>query len=355
MIVSSAKDKAQSKFGQISALTTTPDPNEGVNLVLDTNDATKLRPQLLEEYIGQEKVVSQLKLIIHSAKLREVLPEHMLFYGPPGLGKTTLANLVAKELGCTIKTVTAASLQKVGDLVSLLVNLEARTVLFIDEIHRLKAPLEETLYGAMEDRKIDILVGKGQGANTLKLDLEPFVLIGATTQVGKLSKPLRDRFINVFRLDTYSETDMLTLVDRNAQLLRLNLTDEAKLLICRRSRGVPRIANNILKRILDWQTVHQLTTVDVTEVEEFLSKLGIYDKGLTKTDLMYLRSLRQGSLSLSSLSAILMEEPETLELVTEPLLLHLGFIEKDSSGRKLTPKGRQFLETFDGDSIMRLL
>ncbi len=355
MIISSSQDKPKSRVNQTIQLTVASDPNEGKNVVLDTSDTVKLRPQSLEEYIGQEKVVSQLKLIIHSAKLREVLPEHILFYGPPGLGKTTLANLVAKELGCTIKTVTAASLQKVGDLVSLLVNLEARTVLFIDEIHRLKAPLEETLYSAMEDGKIDILVGKGQGANTLKLDLEPFVLIGATTQVGKLSKPLRDRFINVFRLDTYSETDMLTLVDRNAQLLKLNLTDEAKMLICRRSRGVPRIANNILKRIVDWQTVHQLTTVDLVQVEEFLLKLGIYDKGLTKTDLTYLRSLRQGSLSLSSLSAILMEEPETLELVTEPFLLHLGFIEKDSSGRKLTPKGRQFLETFDGDSIVHLL
>ncbi len=328
---------------------------EEIAILVEKNDSLKLRPKCLAEYIGQEKLIAQLSLILDSAKIRNTLPEHILFYGPPGLGKTTLASLISIELKCKLKTVTATSLQKVGDLVSLLVNLEPNTVLFIDEIHRLRAPLEESLYSAMEDGKVDILIGKGQGATTMKIDLEPFVLVGATTQIGKLSKPLRDRFTTIFRLDPYSDSDMLILVERSVKILNLKMTDEAKMLICRRSRGVPRIANNILKRFVDLQTVDKLKEIDEAKAEEFLLKLGIYEKGLTKTDLAYLRALQNGSLSLSSLSAILMEESETLELVTEPFLIHLGFVEKDSSGRKLTPKGRDFIKEFDGDTVIRLV
>jgi Holliday junction DNA helicase RuvB len=189
----------------------------------------------------------------------------------------------------------------------------------------------------------------------MKIDLEPFVLVGATTQIGKLSKPLRDRFATVFRLEPYSDSDMLILVERSAKILRLKMTDEAKMIVCRRARGVPRIANNILKRFVDLQTVDRIKKVDEYQAEEFLLKLGIYEKGLTRTDLAYLRALQDSSLSLSSLSGILLEEAETIELVTEPFLIHLGYIEKDSSGRKLTPRGRDFIQEFDGDAIVRLI
>lgn len=326
-----------------------------IQIMVEKSDSLKLRPKKLVDYIGQERLIAQLGLILDSAKIRQTLPEHILFYGQPGLGKTTLASLISKELKCQLKTVTATSLQKVGDLISLVVNLEPQTVLFIDEIHRLRAPLEESLYSAMEDGQVDILVGKGQGATTMKIDLEPFMLIGATTQVGKLSKPLHDRFATIFRLESYSDSDMLILVERSARILNLKMTDEAKLSVCRRSRGVPRIANNILKRFVDLQTVHKIKEIDEYQAEEFLLKLGIHEKGLTRTDLAYLRALLDNGLSLSSLSGVLLEEAETLELVTEPFLIHLGFVEKDSNGRKLTARGRDFIQNFDGDSIIRLM
>lgn len=348
MIVTSTNDIKNSK-------PTISKAAQEFEMLRDKNDSLKLRPKTLVDYIGQEKIVSQLGLILNSAKIRETLPEHLLFYGQPGLGKTTLASLIAKELKCQLKTVTATGLQKVGDLISLLVNLEPNTVLFIDEIHRLRAPLEESLYSAMEDHQVDILMGKGQGATTMKIDLESFVLVGATTQVGKLSKPLRDRFTTTFRLEPYSDSDMLILVERSVKILNLKMTEEAKMLVCRRARGVPRIANNILKRFVDLQTVDRLKEIDEYQAEEFLLKLGIYDKGLTRTDLAYLRSLLDNNLSLSSLSGILLEESETLELVTEPFLIHLGFVEKDSTGRKLTPRGRDFIQDFDGDAIVRLI
>jgi holliday junction DNA helicase RuvB len=306
-------------------------------------DLNKLRPKKLTDYIGQDKVVRQLKLILDSANIRDSLPEHVLFYGQPGLGKTTLANLISTQLKSNFKVISAPALQKVGDVVSLLVNLEPRSVLFIDEIHRLKAPLEETLYTAMEDRQVDILMGKGQGANSMRLDLNPFILVGATTQLGKLSKPLKDRFANIFHLEPYSDGDMLSVVDRSSNILKLKMDDQAKLLVCRRSRGVPRIANNILKRFVDLQTVHKIKQINYDQALDFLEELGIFESGLTKPDLTYLNALLSGSVSLKTMSGILLEETETLEYVTEPYLIHLGFLDKSSEGRKLTPKGREFI------------
>jgi holliday junction DNA helicase RuvB len=309
-------------------------------------ESLELRPQALSNYIGQEKLRRQLQLILDSAKIRETLPEHILFFGPPGLGKTTLSNLISKELEVGFKMVTAPSLQKIGDVVSLLVNLEPNSVLFIDEIHRLKAPLEEILYMAMEDRKVDLMIGKGQGSTVTQLDLPPFVLVGATTQLGKLSKPLKDRFPNIFQLQPYTQEEILGILERSANILKVEIQAEAMFLLAKRSRGVPRIANHILKRFRDLKVVKSTQIIDLQVAKTFLEEVGIHEFGLTNSDLKYLESLLDGSLALKTLSGKLVEEMETLELVTEPYLLFLGFLDKDSAGRKLTPKGREFITRF---------
>jgi Holliday junction DNA helicase RuvB len=313
---------------------------------LDKETNFSLRPSKLDQYIGQSSVVRQLKLILDSAKIRQVLPENILFYGQPGLGKTTLASIISEELGCNFKIISAPSLQRVGDLVSLLLNLEAKTVLFIDEIHRLKAPLEEILYTAMEDKQIDLVMGKGHGAKATRIDLMELSIIGATTQLGKISKPLKDRFTAIFHLEPYSEVEITQLIERNSQLLDLKLENGAKTLVAKYSRGIPRITNHLLKRLLDYQTVYNLDKITAKQVENFFTDLGIYDLGLTKTDLKYLHSLDEtASLGLKTLASILMEEAETLELVVEPYLLHLGLIHKSSKGRNLTFKGKKLLES----------
>jgi holliday junction DNA helicase RuvB len=326
-----------------------------LELISDKEENIKLRPNSLTGYIGQDKMVRQLKLIVDSAKIRNTMPEHILLYGQPGLGKTTLAYLISNEIGSQLKTIAAPALQKTGDIVSLLVNMEPNTVLFIDEIHRLKAPLEETLYAAMEDGHVDLVMGKGQGLSVGKIDLNPFILIGATTQLGKISKPLKDRFPTIFQLEPYSESDILALFDRNLEILKIKMSDDAKLLVCRRCRGVPRIANNIIKRFVDLQTVHKIKQITLNDAQDFLLELGIYDLGLTKSDLQYMRSLLYSSLSLKTLGGILMEDIETIEIVTEPYLIHLGFIDKGSEGRRLTPKGREFILKYDKKKTNSLL
>jgi Holliday junction DNA helicase RuvB len=349
MIVSSSTDDSGQKA--TSAKSKKPKVVSTIDTLLQPSEDTfiNLRPTRLQQYIGQEKLVKNLKLILDSALKRVTLPDHMLFYGQPGLGKTTLASLIATELNANFKIIAAPSLQKVGDLVSLLVNLEPQTVLFIDEIHRLKAPLEETLYSAMEDHKVDLMMGKGQGASTARLDLNPFVLVGATTQIGKVSKPLRDRFPSHFHLQPYTEEEIRQLVEANCQIMGLFLSPEVVALVCERSRGIPRISNNILKRLYDLQVVHNLERVEYKDALHFFQELGIYRFGLTRVDLQYLRALLSGTLALKTLSGILLEDAETLELVTESYLIHLAFLEKDSSGRRLTPKGREFILTFDGE------
>jgi holliday junction DNA helicase RuvB len=306
------------------------------------DDAPALRPKVLRDLIGQGNIVKQLKLILDSATIRQTMPEHLLFYGQPGLGKTTLASLIANELKANFKVITAPSLQKIGDIVSILVGLEPNTVLFIDEIHRLKAPLEETLYGAMEDGQVDLVMGKGNGIDTLRMDINSFTLVGATTQLGKLSKPLKDRFPSIFQLESYDLADMFLLVDRSCGILKLNLEESAKILICKRSRGVPRVANNIMKRLLDYQTVHN-RGLTKSDVEDFFGELGIFDNGLTKADLKYMRALLEGSMGIKTIASVMMEDPETVELVIEPYLLHLGYINKSSEGRNLTNLGKEAL------------
>jgi holliday junction DNA helicase RuvB len=311
----------------------------------DFSVTTNLRPNKIDDYIGQSKLIKQLHLILRSAKLRETIPEHILLYGPPGLGKTTLANIIAEELSIDIRIVSAPALQKVGDLMNILINLDKPTIVFVDEIHRLRSQVEETLYSAMEDRKVDLVMGKGTGVNTIRIDLSPFILVGATTKFGNISKPLRDRFPNIFKLEPYSDDEMRQLINRNTQLLGISLTADAVAELCLRSRGVPRVANNILKRFLDLKTVHHTdnSTIDAKQAKAFLSEMGIFEDGFTAMDLNYLQALKNGSVSLKTLSGILQEETQTLEEVIEPYLIQKGLIDKDSSGRRLTLKGMNYI------------
>jgi Holliday junction DNA helicase RuvB len=348
MIISSKNDQTKKPKAKKKTLAENLHSQDELVALSEENPTNiALRPQSLDDYIGQDKMVRQLKIILESAKIRERMPEHMLFYGQPGLGKTTVASLISKELKANFKVIAAPALQKTGDVVSLLVNLEPGTVLFIDEIHRLRAPLEEVLYSAMEDKKVDLLMGKGNGASVARLDINDFMLIGATTQLGKLSKPLKDRFPTIFQLEAYTEPEILQLVDRNCALLKLKLSDDAKMLICHRSRGVPRIANNILKRLLDFQIVHKTKEINFIQTEDFLLEVGIYERGLTKADLTYMRALLNGTTGLRTLGGMLLEETDTLEQVVEPYLIYLGFLDKSSGGRKLTGKGKEFILRFD--------
>ena len=319
---------------------------EDIETIKKTEESEKaLRPKTIEEYVGQEGLKKQLNLILSSANIRQVMPEHLLFYGPAGLGKTTIANLIANEINANFKVITASSLQRVGDIVALLSNLEDRTVLFIDEIHRLKAPLEESLYSAMEDQTIDILIGKGTGATTLRIDLPNITIVGATTLVGRLSKPLRDRFASTFQLELYSIPELIKIINNSSTKLGVNIAEELTTNIASKGRGTPRIVNNITKRLLDYKIVNKVEEFDMQTLEVFLSDLGLYEYGLMKSDIKYLRSLERSQLSLKTLAGVLMEEIETIEQVIEPYLLYLGFIAKDSNGRKITHRGVSFLES----------
>lgn len=343
MIVSSKKKVTDKKSTQPE----NKKPIDEVKIWLtdkDEHEFLQLKPKNVSEYIGQDKLKKQLKLIIDSAIIRGQLPEHILFYGQPGLGKTTLASLISKELKANFKVISAPSLSRIGDLVSLLMNLEDNTVLFIDEIHRLKAPLEETLYTAMESRQVDLVMGKATTSKSMRVDLPNFTLVGATTMLGKLSKPLKDRFNTVFYLEAYNPTEILEIIDKNSQTLKLKLTDSAKTILCRRCRGIPRITNNLLKRLRDYQLVHGYKELDEVLVEEILQELGIFSNGLTSTDISYLQALQRGTTGIKTISSILMEEADTIETVTEPYLLHLGLVDKANDGRKLTTKGLEFLQ-----------
>jgi holliday junction DNA helicase RuvB len=346
MIMSSNKEQEEQKRKKQGSKVHKPLP---IEKEFWGEDDVNLRPEALDEYIGQGHMIKQLRLILDSAKIRKTLPEHLLFYGQPGLGKTTIASLISAEMQAHFKIIAAPGLQKIGDLVSILVSLEPKTILFIDEIHRLKAPLEETLYSAMEDRKVDLVTGKGAGGTVARLDIEAFTLVGATTQLGKLSKPLKDRFPSIFHLEPYKDEDMLKLIERNCKLLNITMSQGAKMLICKRSRGTPRIANNIMKRLLDYSIVHGAVSMDEVTVTTFLHEIGILDRGLTKTDIRYLKSLTDGSIGLKTLSGMLLEEADTIEMVVEPYLIYLGFVDKSSEGRRLTPKGQDFLKTYRGN------
>lgn len=307
-------------------------------------EVKNLRPNAINDYIGQNKIVKQLKIILDSAKIREKLPDHLLFYGPPGLGKTTLASLIANEMQVKFKIVSAPAIQKSGDIISLLLNLEDKTILFIDEIHRLKAPIEEILYTAMEDKMVDVVLGKGQGAISTRMELADFTLVGATTKLGKLSKPLQDRFTTIFQLHLYESNEIQKIVERNVDILGLKIDFGAMVYLSKYCRGTPRVANNLLRRLLDFQVVHKLESIDKGQLIEFLDELGIYENGLTRQDMQYLEALKNNtSLGVKTLAGILLEEVDTLEEVREPYLIHLGLIDKSVEGRRLTLKGKEFV------------
>lgn len=310
----------------------------------DTVEQT-LRPQYLQEYIGQEKIKSHLQVHMAAACKRKEPLGHTLLHGPPGLGKTTLAHVIAREMAAQIRVTSGPALEKPGDVASLLTNLQAGDILFIDEVHRLRPPLEEILYGAMEDGVLDIVIGKGPTARSVRLQLQPFSLIGATTKVGAISAPLRDRFLHVFKLGFYAAAEMEAIVGRAAGILQVPLGEGAARRIADASRATPRVGNRLIRAVRDFAEVRGVTPVDSSIVEETLRCLEIDGEGLDATDHRVLKTLVQdfagGPVGLSTLAAILAEEEETLEEVYEPYLLQQGYLQRTPKGRIATTKAYQ--------------
>ena len=306
-----------------------------------------LRPKTLSEYIGQTKVKENMKIYIEAAKKRNEPLDHTLLYGPPGLGKTTLATIISNEMNTNIRITSGPAIEKPGDLAALLTNLSPNDVLFIDEIHRLNRSVEEILYPALEDFNLDIIIGKGPSARSIRLDLPKFTLIGATTRAGSLTTPLRDRFGIVHRLELYNVNDLNTIVTRSADILGVNIDPKGSLEIAKRSRGTPRIANRLLKRVRDYASVLGNGTITEEIAKIALEKLEIDDLGLDNIDRKILKTIivnyTGGPVGIETLASTIGEEVETIEDVYEPYLMQMGFITRTPRGRMVTPKAYNHL------------
>jgi Holliday junction DNA helicase RuvB len=310
----------------------------------DDEADVSLRPRRLEEFLGQRRVVEQLAVYLEAARGRGEACDHVLLAGPAGLGKTSLAHIVANEMGAQIHTISGPALERKGDMAAILTALEPRDVLFVDEIHRMPRPIEELLYPAMEDQVIDVVIGSGPGARTLRIDLEPFTLVGATTRAGMLTKPLHDRFGIHFRLEHYPLEDLARIVVRAAGILGLAVTEDAAEEVARRSRGTPRIANRLLRRVRDVAQVRGLAVLDDVQAAAALDFLQVDADGLDHADRTLLATIAEkfggGPVGLSTLAVALGEDAGTIEEVYEPYLIQQGLIQRTPRGRVLTPRGR---------------
>ena len=313
--------------------------------ILDTNEhiedeENQLRPQSFDEYIGQTDLKKNLKVFVGAAKLRNETLDHVLLYGPPGLGKTTMSMIIANEMGTHMKATTGPSIEKTGDLVAILTSLEPGDVLFIDEIHRLNKVVEEILYPAMEDFYVDVVIGKEASTRSIRIDLPPFTLVGATTRAGDLSAPLRDRFGIVSKLEYYNESELTAIIDRTSQVYHMDMDEQAKRELARRSRGTPRIANRLFRRVRDFAQYNGDDTITKSRTIEALQSLKVDELGLDDVDHKYLLGIiqrfRGGPVGLEAIAASIGEEPLTLEDVYEPYLLQKGLIKRTPRGRVVT-------------------